>query len=98
HPDLHSFPTRRSSDLKAKSLTACVLLFFGRNHTQISLWRRTERMRHLYKFALFTALGASCAMAQQTPTTPPTFPGQQQTSPTRRSEEHTSELQSPYDL
>ena len=42
-------------------------------------------MRHLYKFALFTALGASCAMAQQgqTPTTPPTFPGQQQTNPTR---------------
>ncbi len=44
--------------------------------------------RYIHKFALFLALGASCVFAQQgtrqgqAPTTPPTFPGQQQPNPT----------------
>src|SRR5207248_8828362 len=75
HRDLHSFPTRRSSDLSsglgqglalAKATAASTA-----SRPSRSIWARTAAV----------ATPCSCNLVQE-----------------QRSEEHTSELQSPYDL
>src|SRR5437868_12619734 len=68
HPDLHSFPTRRSSDLPDRHEDRRV--------------RRSRARRGV-------AFGAGFA---------PGHPGRRAPAHTRRSEEHTSELQSRFDL
>src|SRR5207248_11543377 len=83
HRDLHSFPTRRSSDLTGSTsgsrTTSTPTRTPGRRRRPSTRWPRpASRSRR--------------SRASRAPTTP---------SPTcgyLRSEEHTSELQSPYDL
>src|SRR5207248_10445317 len=72
HRDLHSFPTRRSSDLA---------------------WPSATKMS---PFGAVTTSFGSVSAAGGSPATP-ALPSVSNTFPSR-SEEHTSELQSPYDL
>src|SRR5207248_11418847 len=90
--DLHSFPTRRSSDLNYNPRQYPDLNFVGR-----PLWPPFPM-----KAAKIAALQFTRARNQDTPCLGYTF---QKTWKllkipqwSRRSEEHTSELQSPYDL
>src|SRR5207248_9831212 len=84
HRNLHSFPTRRSSDLKAESIRVCVVerhktVVRGKNLLQRLMDAREQLIQvrgfiqRVHNFGVDLALGF-------------------------RSEEHTSELQSPYDL
>src|SRR5207248_6589465 len=77
HRALHSFPTRRSSDLET--------------------WRSTTRTTFILstRTSLTTRSRAGASTAVGLPTCSSTSRGR---SFRQRSEEHTSELQSPYDL
>src|SRR5437867_8753598 len=72
HPNLHSFPTRRSSDLKPGTLAASRAGFLS----------------------LVAPRGRLAVSGTDTPARRP----RGATRDRKRSEEHTSELQSPYDL
>src|SRR5207248_10921328 len=72
HPDLHSFPTRRSSDLIAQ----IVALVFFHTHEPLSTTKYQAISVTVGGVLQLAWLAHSCW----------------------RSEEHTSELQSPYDL
>src|SRR5207248_11681744 len=80
HPDLHSFPTRRSSDLCTMSSRRCVC-----SPTPGS--RRVKR----------AATRCATSPPARTPAWRRTSASTSHRTP-KRSEEHTSELQSPYDL
>src|SRR5207248_10125060 len=87
HPHLHSFPTRRSSDLRAHHNCRSVAASMGvsgwssASSTAEALENSRSRVsacaRRAAAYGAQTSESSSCAS---------------------RSEEHTSELQSPYDL
>src|SRR5207249_7671508 len=83
HPrDLHSFPTRRSSDLGRRY--SC-----GGTYSRTDLGRKLSWHRDHHSFRRHFELSSQCA--QQRRSHPRRRPG-------ARSEEHTSELQSRFDL
>src|SRR5207248_8655004 len=84
--DLHSFPTRRSSDLRRARPSRLSADAAFRGGLDDGLPARHDQ--------------ASSRSRGVRPVSPPACPGgSRTTSPAeRRSEEHTSELQSPYDL
>src|SRR5207248_9725161 len=98
HLALHSFPTRRSSDLARRSARGRVQsdepderrhtdrelrIGFVSNESGSDIWSSDGRRR--------SAIGAARSARE-------VLSSVQNTSLTPRSEEHTSELQSPYDL
>src|SRR5207248_10827872 len=93
--DLHSFPTRRSSDL-SKTPPFAGPVSLPHPSTVVTLFLRMRNSRPLA--CLVTILFLRCWMACQfnlgwlMPSIPNSL------ACLRRSEEHTSELQSPYDL
>src|SRR5207249_7775100 len=91
-PALHSFPPRRSSDLP--SLVASAVTYSDRETGRSSTTCHTPDFGH--SEAATKALAASSAWIQDQIAAPPsTRTGRPRTS---RSEEHTSELQSRFDL
>src|SRR5688572_31558671 len=83
HRDLHSFPTRRSSDLKP-----CQPYVPHRLRCHWRVWSPSHRnpaFRRLFRWVL---------VQQARPTTPL----RRHSTPPKRSEEHTSELQSQSNL
>src|SRR5207249_5359050 len=94
HRDLHSFPTRRSSDLTfAKCAAGAPNLSFYSKMTANSLENLRWRSRDAQHYRVSHDCSASgravwCSFRQRTRTAPLC----------RRSEEHTSELQSRFDL
>src|SRR5207248_11392378 len=83
-PDLHSFPTRRSSDLQPRRPAPGGPLRPGRRRRGLLL--------------LPGHLGHRNAPDRPPPAWPVPSAELSAPHPSRRSEEHTSELQSPYDL
>src|SRR5207248_10765390 len=80
-PALHSFPTRRSSDLHARPRR--------RGHELERIRGRASVPRSRDRRALWRDRAAAALRAARVAPVPPRRP---------RSEEHTSELESPYDL
>src|SRR5699024_12365137 len=80
HPDLHSFPTRRSSDLLLQG----------------------QRLTSLFQYYILDGIGPLPHQTFETMSLPSYFDPpaalQASASPPHRSEEHTSELQSRFDL
>src|SRR5205807_10033088 len=81
HPDLHSFPTRRSSDLRGVSRCA--------HRRELQVAHRTRYAQSARAQGL--EVRAACEECDVN------FSGRGQ-APAERSEEHTSELQSPCNL
>src|SRR5207248_6430421 len=91
HHDLHSFPTRRSSDLETSALKlrldplqGALACLPAKDRAHVNPWRLTWRI---------LSTDHPCHLRDLLNQVPPT-----EFLPLMRSEEHTSELQSPYDL
>src|SRR5207247_7352270 len=87
HLDLHSFPTRRSSDLSSGDITLGVVTALADVVTLTSAGAITD-----------TNVGAANVIADSLSATATTGIDTDTTITTLRSEEHTSELQSRVDL
>src|SRR5205807_8370801 len=95
HPALHSFPTRRSSDLALWSVSSIAERTSTRSPPSPSAWTRPHSMRTL-AFADTPERGVLCWYAARCLISVARFSAE---SPDAiRSEEHTSELQSPCNL
>src|SRR5207248_6915962 len=91
HPDLHSFPTRRSSDLTSGLAWPTMRTASGSTTgPRISASVRAAARR--------VAVPPAPRSAARREVVPPAARLAACHSPRSRSEEHTSELQSPYDL
>src|SRR5207248_9258693 len=88
-PPLHSFPTRRSSDLSSTSRTSLWLL---RAQVPVPRFFTLPGRRRLSRSAV------RLPSALRPPAAPPWTAYPARSAMPTRSEEHTSELQSPYDL
>src|SRR5207248_4681291 len=96
HRDLHSFPTRRSSDLGVPEspshlVTAYVHVFSASNRTEPGVYS-TVTVREIDDDTDHRPVGRPPACL------PIRKPKMRVARPNIRSEEHTSELQSPYDI
>src|SRR5207248_8947418 len=92
HRDLHSFPTRRSSDLRARSLPVAVSHRITTKVCSFFLPARAVETSILPSGENATGGSKGCSGV---PRRRSSFPVSVSHT---RSEEHTSELQSPYDL
>src|SRR5207249_12193490 len=92
-PDLHSFPTRRSSDLRWVALVGTVMLLIAFVPVLIQIWPSliaTVGNGTIIVLALFTLVGVAVGHFVGGP--------DPDNRTVLRSEEHTSELQSRFDL
>src|SRR5206468_12417241 len=92
HRDLHSFPTRRSSDLAEIELLEHHRGPFVEFLSELGVWAPQELLRHPVEVGLLFR-GHLCSHK-----TLCLFVHANYVDPARRSEEHTSELQSRSDL
>src|SRR5207248_10927214 len=95
HRNLHSFPTRRSSDLERNAYLTFVIIGGGPTGVELAGMLPTIA-RHTLRgeFRRIDTAKARVILLEGGPRILPTFPEDL----AARSEEHTSELQSPYDL
>src|SRR5207248_4201705 len=94
--DLHSFPTRRSSDLNSRQI------HIARNNREVAdltfkLQVETTVAAIMSLYWQFVALNEQVRVAQEAVAAPQRL-YEDNKRQVERSEEHTSELQSPYDL
>src|SRR5207248_10602734 len=96
HTALHSFPTRRSSDLETIRTTPHI------DRTLVPLKPQNGAAApRCFSYAPLATISASSETARRTSSSVLKKCGPRRMPPSgsgRRSEEHTSELQSPYDL